>query len=166
MQFFKDIFEFLKSLTFIDYIFFFAIIVLLILIVTLIYFIKINDEVFLNKKDKENLETTKEMAIVKEITKNMVNKEPKTVSFTDYEKDQEEKAIISYDELLKHDNNYEINYEKEEVYDDLKVKKIDLDHLIMDKEENPKPNFAGRAISFQKEEAFLQALKRLQNGLN
>ncbi len=169
MQFFKDIFAFLKTLTFIDYVFFFAIVILLTLIVTLLYFIKINDDVLVNKKDKtekkDKLEETREMAIVKEITKNMMKEEPKTVTFTDYEKDQEEKAIISYDELLKKDNNYEINYEKEEYYDDLSVKKIDLDHLILDKDENEKPVFTGRVISFQKEEAFLNALKQLQNSL-
>lgn len=168
MQFFKDIIEFLKSLNFIDYVFFFAIVVLMILVVTLFYFIKINDDVLVDKKkNKKNIEETQEMKIIKEITKNMKEEPERNIAFTDYEKDQEEKAIISYDELLSKENNYEINYEKEEFYDDLSVKKVDLDHLVTEKDTAyEKPNFSGRVISFAQEEAFLIALKQLQSKLN
>lgn len=171
MKIFDDILSFLKSLSFIDYVFFFAIVVLIILVVTLIYFIKINDDVLVDKTPKktkkEDLEETQEMKIVKEITKNMVeNDSPKeTINFTDYEKDQEEKAIISYDELVNKENDYEINYEKEEYYDDLSVKKLDLDNLVTEKGEHVESKFTGRVISFAKEEAFLNALKQLQSSL-
>jgi hypoxanthine-guanine phosphoribosyltransferase len=87
-----------------------------------------------------------------------------TIKFTDYEKDQEDKAIISYDELLNKGNNYELNYEKEEMHDDLSVKKVDLDNLV-NKNNNTVSNIEVRLISFQKEEAFLEALKRLQKEL-
>ena len=93
----------------------------------------------------------------------MKNSEP-TIKFTDYEKDQEDKAIISYDELLNKGNNYELNYEKEEMHDDLSVKKVDLDNLV-NKNNNTVSNIEVRLISFQKEEAFLEALKRLQKEL-
>ena len=87
------------------------------------------------------------------------------IQFTDYEKDQEDKAIISYDELLnKETNNYELNYETEEMHDDLSVKKVDLDNLV-NKSNNAVSNLEVRVISFQKEEAFLEALKRLQKEL-
>ena len=89
----------------------------------------------------------------------------KMIQFTDYEKDQEDKAIISYDELLnKETNNYELNYETEEMHDDLSVKKVDLDNLV-NKSNNAVSNLEVRVISFQKEEAFLEALKRLQKEL-
>ena len=141
-----------------DIIFFFAVLILMILIVTLIYFIKIN-----NETEEKDLEETQEMKIAKELRDSMKNSEP-TIKFTDYEKDQEDKAIISYDELLNKGNNYELNYEKEEMHDDLWVKKVDLDNLV-NKNNNTVSNIEVRLISFQKEEAFLEALKRLQKEL-
>ena len=146
------------ALRLVDIIFFFAVLILMILIVTLIYFIKIN-----NETEEKDLEETQEMKIAKELRDSMKNGEP-TIKFTDYEKDQEDKAIISYDELLNKGNNYELNYEKEEMHDDLSVKKVDLDNLV-NKNNNTVSNIEVRLISFQKEEAFLEALKRLQKEL-
>ena len=146
------------ALRLVDIIFFFAVLILMILIVTLIYFIKIN-----NETEEKDLEETQEMKIAKELRDSMKNSEP-TIKFTDYEKDQEDKAIISYDELLNKGNNYELNYEKEEMHDDLSVKKVDLDNLV-NKNNNTVSNIEVRVISFQKEEAFLEALKRLQKEL-
>ena len=146
------------ALRLVDIIFFFAVLILMILIVTLIYFIKIN-----NETEEKDLEETQEMKIAKELRDSMKNSEP-TIKFTDYEKDQEDKAIISYDELLNKGNNYELNYEKEEMHDDLSVKKVDLDNLV-NKNNNTVSNIEVRLISFQKEEAILEALKRLQKEL-
>ena len=166
MKLFKDIASFLRTLSFIDLVFFFAVVVLMVLVVTLIYFIKINkeeNEEFL-ANPKKDLEKTTEMKIIEEITKNIDPTATPTVDFTDYEKDQENKAIISYDELLKKTNNYELNYEKEEYIDDLSVKKVDLDNLVSVKKEQG-PKIEVRVISYQEEEAFLEALKRLQKNL-
>lgn len=159
MKLFSDIVSFLKTLTFVDLVFFFAVLVLMILIVTLIYFIKIN-----NEDEDKSLEETAEMKIVKEITSNL-DKEVPNVDFTEYEKEQENKAIISYEELLGKTNNYELNYEKEDYYDDLLVKKVNLDNIVNLKEEKT-PRIEVRVISFQEEEAFLQALKQLQKELS
>lgn len=148
------------ALRLVDIIFFFAVLILMILIVTLIYFIKINNE---SEEKEKDLEEIQEMKIAKELRDSMKNSEP-TIKFTDYEKDQEDKAIISYDELLNKGNNYELNYEKEEMHDDLSVKKVDLDNLV-NKNNNTVSNIEVRLISFQKEEAFLEALKRLQKEL-
>ena len=171
MHLFKDILNFLGNLTFIDYVFFFAVLVLIILIVTLFYFIKINDEVFTSKSKEDKKEPTQEMKIIEEINKALNNNESKENTYAEnaidsYEKDQEERAIISYDELLKQDHNYELNYEKEEYLDDLSVKKVNLDNLVTEKEMEEKPIISGRVISFAKEEAFLKALKQLQKELN
>lgn len=162
MKIFSDIICFLKSLTFVDLVFFFAVLVLMILIVTLIYFIKINNE---TESPIVNLEETAEMKIVKEITKNIENEEIPNINFTEYEKDQENKAIISYEELLNKKNNYELNYEKEELLDDLSVKKVDLENLVNLKQESP-VKVGVRVISYAEEEAFLQTLKRLQKNLS
>ena len=158
MKVFSDILSFLKTLNFVDIVFFFAVLILMILIVTLIYFITINKE---EKSDEK--EETAEMKIIKEIQEN-INKETPEINFTNYEKEQEDKAIISYDELLHKNNNYELNYEKEELYDDLSVKKVNLENLV-NKNAEISSKVDVRVISFAKEEAFLQALKQLQKEL-
>ena len=160
MKLFNDIGDFLETLSFIDVVFFFAVLILIILVVTLIYFIKINKD---DEEDKKQDDETAEMKIVKEIRENMKNDDV-VINFTDYEKDQEEKAIISYDELLNKSNKYGLNYEKEDVYDDLSVKKVDLDNLV-NKNSEIKVNSDVRVISFAKEEAFLEALKQLKKEL-
>ncbi|MDE6285026.1 MAG: hypothetical protein K2M17_04705 [Bacilli bacterium] len=161
MKILNDIGAFLGTLTFADFIFFFAVLVLMVLIVTLIYFIKINNEI----PEMDNQEETAEMRIVKEITKDISTDNLPNIDFTEYEKDQENKAIISYEELIGKTNNYEINYEKEELYDDLSVKKIDLEHLVSLKEDKA-PKIDVRVISYAEEEAFLKTLKQLQKNLS
>ena len=140
-------------------VFFFSVLILMVLVVTLIYFIKINNV----EEPKKDLEETQEMKIAKELRDSMKNNDA-TIKFTDYEKDQEDKAIISYDELVNKGANYELNYETEEMHDDLSVKKVDLDNLV-NKSNSTASNIEVRVISFQKEEAFLEALKRLQKEL-
>ena len=192
MNFLKDIYKFLNFLTFIDIIFFAAIIVLLILLVTLLYFIKINrdedddgndiDNNNDSKKDPVNMiienlgleETSSkeeeyndeegELLDLESLTKKLQEEKEEQANISKYEQDQEEKAIISYDELLKKHNKYAVNYEKEEVMDDLIVKKVNLNDLI-----NPDAkddNLQVRVISYKKEEAFLNALKELNRLLN
>ena len=161
MKIFTDIYNFLLALRFVDIVFYFSILILMILIIVLMYFIKINK---IEEEEKNKLGETQEMKIAKELNDKM-NKEEKMIQFTDYEQDQENKAIISYDELVnKGINNYDLNYETEEMHDDLSVKKVDLDNLV-NKSNNSISNIEVRVISFQKEEAFLEALKRLQKEL-
>ena len=161
MKIFNDIYNFIMALRFVDIVFYFSILILMILIVILIYFIRINK---MEEDEKNKLGETQEMKIAKELRNNMKSND-KMIQFTDYEKDQEDKAIISYDELLnKENNNYELNYETEEMHDDLSVKKVDLGNLV-NKSNNVVSNLEVRVISFQKEEAFLEALKRLQKEL-
>lgn len=159
MKLFSDIWQLIIALRFVDIVFFFAVLVLMLLIVTLIYFIKINN----TEKEEVKLEETAEMKIVRELKENNMNSSG-TISFTDYEKDQEDKAIISYDELLNKSNKYELNYENEVMDNDLSIKKVNLEsmtNVISDEV----PKVEGRVISFAKEEAFLQALKQLQKEL-
>lgn len=162
MKLFSDIGKFLGTLTFADLVFFFAVLVLMILIVTLIYFIKINNDE-LEETDTSN--ETPEMKIIKEITKDINTDNLPNIEFTEYEKDQENKAIISYEELLGKTNNYELNYEKEETFDDLSVKKVNLENLVSLKEEKT-PKIDVRVISYHEEEAFLRTLKQLQKNLS
>lgn len=183
MNLINDIYNFIKYLSFIDVTFFAAIISLLILIVTLIYFIKINRDDVEVKENKdlnniiENIKMEEPNNIVEDsneegelldlesLTKKLQEeKDESRINFTEYEKDQEEKAIISYDELLQKHNKYALNYEKEEVLDDLVVKKVNLNNLINTEKLDEVKNV--RAISYEKEEAFLKALKELNSLLN
>ncbi len=155
----KDIGNFLKSISFIDYVFFFTIVFLIILIVCLIYFIRINGKVVETEDildDPDNL---------KAIASKIESAPVKPVEFTSYEKEQEEKAIISYDELISNTGEYQLNYLNEEKKDDVIVKKVDLDHLTTPvKDEGIKETI--HLLSLEKEEAFLKALKELQRSLN
>ena len=182
MTILKDILGFLNTLTFIDYIFFFSVVLLIILVVSLIYFIKINDEVFEkiqtteDKKDvldKIELETPQifdeneegELLDLETLTKQLEENKSSNIDLTAYEKEQEERAIISYDELISKTSNLKINYEDEEVINDITIKKVDLANLISEAEpQEPKINV--QVISYDREEAFLQALKQLQQNLN
>lgn len=172
MQVFYDMWEFIKTLSFVDVIFFFAVLALMLLIITLIYFIKENsdeessDSSLDLPKKKQSIEEKNELDDLKKITEALENAEPSTVHLNQYEEEQEEKAIISYDELLKRKNDFAINYSEEENIDeDLTIKKVDLDHLL-NTEVTVKPELKVSVISYEKEEAFLEALKTLQKTLN
>ncbi|MBE6154242.1 MAG: hypothetical protein E7163_01530 [Firmicutes bacterium] len=173
MQIINDMISFLKTLSFVDYVFFFAVLTLMLLIITLIYFIKENtdDEIIFtnNKKEEDKKEIvieTKELDDLKAITEALENAEPSAINLNKYEEEQEEKAIISYEELLNKKNDFAINYSEEEnIYEDLTIKKIDLDNLL-NKDVIVKPEIKVSVISYEKEEAFLEALKKLQQKLN
>lgn len=153
-----NIMSFFKNITFIDYIFFFSVILLIILIVSLIYFIKINEEII--KSDEEILDPDN----LKEIS-NKIESEKKPITFTSYEKEQEDKAIISYEELLNNTGEFELNYLDEEVQDDLTVKKVDLSNIANQNSQIVIEQKEVQLMSLKKEEEFLKALKELQKSL-
>lgn len=173
MQIFIDVIEFIKTLSLVDIAFFFAVVVLMLLIITLIYFIKENNEEDIEIKDivvNPNISPVAEEndAIIdlKEITKALENAEAPAINLNSYEEEQEEKAIISYEELLKRKNDFAINYSEEESIDeDLSIKKVDLGNLV-NKDVSQKSDIKVMVISYEKEEAFLEALKTLQQKLN
>lgn len=174
MQVINDMVSFIKTLSFVDVVFFFAVLALMLLVIVLIYFIRENREDednnnitlkqdFQNKKIDDSIN---EITSLKEITEALENAEPTNINLNKYEEEQEEKAIISYDELLKRKNDFAINYSEEESFDDeLTVKKVNLDNLV-NKDVVVKPEIKVSVISYEKEEAFLEALKQLQQKLN
>ena len=116
--------------------------------------------------DKKIDEPKTEMESLKKITEALEQAEPSTIDLNKYEEEQEERAIISYEELLQKKNDFALNYSEEEALDDdLTVKKVDLDNLI-NKDIPVKPKIKVSVISYQKEEAFLKALRELQQTLN
>lgn len=160
---FNNIWLFFKNISFIDYIFFFTVVFLIILVVSLVYFIKINEDVF---EQEDN--TFKDPDNLKVITNAMKKEEPKIVKFTSYEKEQEEKAIISYDELLSNTGEFKLNYldDEKENNEDIEVKKVDLNNLVNISQKTDIPKMEVHVISLAKEEEFLKALKCLQSDLD
>lgn len=163
-QLYTDIVSFLRNLSPIDFLLFFSILVLIILVVSLIYIIKTNDE-------EEFLDNDIEQDInLEEVVSTIEKTNSPNISLTNYEKDQEEKAIISYEELLEKNKEGSINYNDEAVIDDeISVRKIDLDHIINDNEKNQDKKInvdSNNSFKFAKEEEFLQALKTLNKLLN
>ena len=162
MKIFSDIWSLLMALRLVDIIFFFSVLILMVLVVTLIYFIKINNV----EEQKKDLEETQEMKIAKELRDSMKNNDA-TIKFTDYEKDQEDKAIISYDELIRNKDKININYDDEysNPIPELEVRKISFSE---DKNENTleMPKLNVKMFEYEEEENFLKALKELQKDLS
>ncbi len=153
MQFLKDIFSFIQSFSELDYLLYFAVLVLIILVVSLIHIIK---------NGEDEIEETKESNDLKEIANHLETKKPLEVELTDYEMEQEEKAIISYDELLEKSKQGNILYDEEKKSDDLSIKKINLDALTEERKEEKQVGFS----NYEREEEFLKTLKALNQLLN
>lgn len=180
----KNVSDFLSSLTLIDVIFFFSIILLMILVVVLLYFIKANED---DNTDEEVINSSAELSKIKEenneeqssyvdegelvdltsITKALENLDNSKIDLTAFEEEQEKDAIISYDELISKSKTGSINYKNETMMDDLSVKEVDLDNLINEaNKEEVTTTVKTSVISYAQEEAFLEALKKLQKQLN
>ncbi len=108
------------------------------------------------KKDRIDLEA---------ITRNIeTNYKPVTIELTSYEQEQENNAIISYEELVSNKDTKKVNYDDEyENNMDIDVKKVDLKK--QNGEELPKTKIEVTLMNYEMEEAFLKALKQLQNNL-
>lgn len=152
----------LKTITWSDLFFFCATLILVLLLVYIVYLIKNDDE--------EIVEPVNQMSSVKkESLEDIVNRleteyEPEPIDLSNYEKEQEKSAIISYEELVKSSKN-NISYEDEydSGYDDITVKKVDLTNTSNTQELVNLPKAI--MMSYENEEAFLKALKVLQNNL-
>ncbi len=127
------------------------------------------------KNSNESQETVKdnEELDLALISQELEEASPPNISLTPYEEEQEERAIISYDELISNTGKVKLNYEDEQEDDGLVVKKVDLDNLNTPDLDMPKlanNNFkdelmAKSVISYAKEEDFLAALKKMQKSL-
>lgn len=172
LLFFKSFINTFSALSWVDIVFFLAVIFLIILVVTLIYFVLINKDEEGSKDVKPISEKKPEIAIfddpneqeelldLKTLTKKLEDQKDKPILMNDYEEEQEQKAIISYDELLASQKDLKINYEDEKQLGDLTIKKVNIDNLATPKEDKV------QVISYEKEEAFLEALKKLQEQIN
>lgn len=164
-QLLKDIIGLLTGLGKMDLLLYFAVLILIILVVSLIYIIKTSEE---EEEPKEEGTTiyNREDVDLKEIITNIENTNPALAEYTEYEQEQEEKAIISYDELIARSKTGTLNYDKEEVINnEVSIKKINLDKLANAQEEE-KITKTNSLFNYEKEEAFLKALQSLSELLN
>jgi len=108
-----------------------------------------------------------ELLDLKTITKAIEYGQTQSIDVSAYEEEQEQKAIISYQELLSKHSSVKLNYKEEIEEEGVSVKKIDLNNLTskITKEEEDVTVATVTVISYDKEEAFLSALKHLQNQL-
>lgn len=195
MNILDDIWAIISSLSIVDYILYFGIITLICLVISLIYILKTEK---MEQEDKDvfeegPLETSKDEEIDLQNIVNIIDENPKPlVDMTAYEEEQEQKAIISYDELIKAAQAGSLSYDNEELVDDvIPVKKIQVSpmelpklkenesvisslelpqkepKLEVDTEVSPPPTTAQvKLFSYEKEEAFLKALQQLSELLN
>lgn len=123
---------------------------------------------FMKNKERSmsaRLKSRKDMIDLEAITKNIeTNYKPAIIELTSYEQEQENNAIISYDELLEARNKDAVNYDSEyQNSSDINIKKVNLSDKLGD--EMPQTKIEVTLMSYEKEEAFLKALRQLQNDL-
>lgn len=108
----------------------------------------------------------RDMLDLERITKNIeTDYKPLNIELTSYEQEQENNAIISYEELLSNKNNSHLNYDENyKGNEEISVKKVDLNEgsTVMPLKSS---EFEVTLMSYEKEEAFLKALKQLQSDL-
>ncbi len=159
----------LENITNKDFLLFILIIFLIFSSMLMVYLVYSQNKQLTKELIKDKKDNNKEIQELKELSKSLENL-PKNdnIELTDYEMEQEEKAIISYDELLNTRNNVSINYLDSKVEDDVLVKQVDLENtgkIELDpikQELNTKVTL----VSYEHEEEFLKALKNLQYLLN
>lgn len=157
----ENLFGFIYSLSMGDYFFFIGTVLLIILFIYVLYLLKYSDEESPKLKKEEDLFDLE--SVSKDIEENY---KPAAIKLTSYEEEQENNAIISYDELLKTKELQKVSYDDEYVSDipELKIKKIDLNNTGSIPIDEPKLEV--KLISYEKEEEFLKALKTLQGNLS
>ena len=193
-QLLLNLYNDISALSFVDILFLILFVILVILVISLISVLKnsnrktkqdeiieipkIDEATTTEEVVKENMEkkTNSDELDLSSITKELENIRESNVKLTPYEEEQEEKAIISYDELLKTKSDLKINYQEEETLDNVLVKKVDMENMTSEldmsevreqiKKKEAETNKAPVVISYEKEEAFLESLKKLQQMLN
>ena len=114
------------------------------------------------------IKAKKDMLDLEAITRNLeANYHPVNIELTSYEKEQEESAVISYEELLskKGSKQQHMYYDDSFVNNsDVNVRKVDLtDNIQATTIDSTKIGVT--LFDYEKEEAFLKALKQLQSDL-
>ena len=152
---------------------FIIIIFLLIVSMMMVYLVysqnkQLTEELMLRDKRAREEKENKELDL-RELTKELESApKEKNIELTDYEAEQEEKAIISYEELLNANQAQNINYSDLDEIDDIVVKKVDLANTgtVSLNEIKEITEEAKEPTSYAHEEEVLEDLKHLQSILN
>ena len=163
----NDLVSILSSIALVDYILYIAVIILIILVVSLFYIMKMENEA---KEEAEEGVSMNDELDLKTIAETIDENPKPLVDMTAYENEQEQKAIISYDELLEKTGKLKLDYEDEKMVDDeIPVKKINVTQMdigdITSEIKEP-PTEHAFFSSYEKEEAFLSVLKQMNELLN
>lgn len=166
-NFLENIFGFLYTLSMGDYFFLIGTFLLIIALIYIIYLIK-RDDVFMDEVRFEKEGNNDSYDIIKICEAIETDYKPGNIELTSYEEEQENNAIISYDELIKNKKNLSINYDEDYKYesDELKVKKINIEEYKMSEKCEKEIELKVKLMHYDKEEAFLSALKQLQQNLS
>ena len=157
----ENIFGFLYTLSMGDYIFFFGTFILLLGFIYFVCLLKRDDNFEKYYKNEEN-ESENINSIKESIEKDY---KPTAIKLTDYEEEQEKSAIISYEELIKNKDKFNVSYDESYENDnkEISVKKISLEST--NTKEVTKSELEVKLMKYDKEEEFLIALKQLQRNL-
>ena len=149
----SNLLGFLYTLSMGDYIFFSLTFILILLFIYVIFLLKKVDET----EELESLES------IKSRIENEYN--PGIVTLSEYETEQEKNAIISYEELIKNKDKFNVSYDEDYVSntEEINIKKISLEETNL--KDETKSSLNVKLMSYDKEEAFLVALKQLQQNL-
>ncbi len=143
----------------IDDLLFIAIVVWLLLISVIVLRALKNKEEIMSSEAKSR----RDMIDLEKITKNIERDyKPANINLTSYEQEQEDNAIISYQELLNSKDKNHVNYDGSfNNKTDIDIKKVDLSNNEKNGyDEHNQINIT--LMSYEKEEAFLKALKQLK----
>ncbi len=151
---------------------FIIIIFLLVVSMMMVYLVysqnkQLTEELMLRDKKNREANENKELDL-RQLTKELEQApKEKNIELTNYEAEQEEKAIISYEELVANQAQ-NINYSDFDEADDIVVKKVDLENTgplnINEIKEVIKE--AKEPVSYAHEEEVLHNLKQIQSLLN
>lgn len=140
----------------------------LLFIVIVVWLLLISVIVLRALKNKEEImsseaKSRRDMIDLEKITKNIERDyKPANINLTSYEQEQEDNAIISYQELLNSKDKNHVNYDGSfNNKTDIDIKKVDLSNNEKNAyDEHNQINIT--LMSYEKEEAFLKALKQLK----
>jgi hypothetical protein len=157
----EDLLGFIYLLSMGDYFFFIGTFLLIVLFIYIVYLIKCSDE--------ESEDVLSDAFDIEQVQKSLEkNYKPEVIKLTSYEEEQENNAIISYEELISNKNKLNVGYDDEYSYEgdgeNLTVKKIEL--MKSKSSEIKEPKLEVKLMSYEKEEDFLRTLKELQSNLS
>ena len=139
----------------------------LIFIAILLWLLLISVLVLRALKNKEDImsseaKSKRDMIDLERITKNIEKDyKPANINLTSYEQEQEDNAIRSYQELLNSKDKNHVNYDNGfNNKTDIDIKKVDLNNNSKNDFDQSRINVS--LMSYEKEEAFLKALKQLK----